>query len=442
MAYSTSSKQPKNPRLIQPRRTPSSPSSSTTHDGYLPHSRPAPSPRQFSKHPEWIYRRPKLSSSSSDLHTGVNDPRTRAPLPNFTPGPCPDRRNDPGCIPSNDGSFGWVAKQPPSPPSSLWSLRRKRGQSNDQATGSTQWDNFDHPHLTRIPPKLSPGNIGATQFSLQQPCRSASDSTSSSSSSSSSLSSRPHTPPLQHYQSTPDNTMTSDRYPRSILTRTSSTSTQKHAPSILAPRYAGRQRSGSCSKSVKFVETPTVHYASIDWDWVIPDEQESDVDTESEVEEEDEGSFPPPALGKILGFNAGARSVDTFDSGASSVSGAKLRSLQKLAGFKRDHSLSKKRPADGHPKKQVKPSISGPFALGTLPTPPLPPPSPPLIAHPVKGTSVSLRSAPSCDSFRSVKSSGGRSTLSVKSLRSLPGSLKTGAQGLKDWFKGRRVIID
>ncbi|KAF8922167.1 hypothetical protein CPB85DRAFT_1427498 [Mucidula mucida] len=190
---------------------------------------------------------------------------------------------------------------------------------------------------------------------------------------------------------------------------------------------ATRQRSGSCSKSVKFVEIPTVHYANIDWDWVIPDEEDSDVDTESEPEDEDEGSLPP----------SGVRTTG-------SSSGEKPSSLKKLVSLKRDTSLSsRKRTTETLQSSKKRPSISGPFALGTLPIPPPPAPSPPfVVSHPAKGTSVSLRSAPSMDSFRSVKSSGGRSILSVKSLRSLPGSLKTGAQGLKDWFKGRRVIVD
>lgn len=192
-----------------------------------------------------------------------------------------------------------------------------------------------------------------------------------------------------------------------------------------------------------------MHYANIDWDWVIPDEEDSDVDTESEPEDEDEGSLPPSGLGKMLGFAEQAqhnKSVDTLDSvrTTGSSSGEKPSSLKKLVSLKRDTSLSsRKRTTETLQSSKKRPSISGPFALGTLPIPPPPAPSPPfVVSHPAKGTSVSLRSAPSMDSFRSVKSSGGRSILSVKSLRSLPGSLKTGAQGLKDWFKGRRVIVD
>ncbi|KAF9040381.1 hypothetical protein BDZ89DRAFT_344932 [Hymenopellis radicata] len=151
--------------------------------------------------------------------------------------------------------------------------------------------------------------------------------------------------------------MTSEQYPRSILTRTSSTSTQRHAPSIMASR-ATRQRSGSCSKSVKFVEIPTVHYANIDWDWVIPDEEESDVDTESEPEEEDEGSFPPSGLGKMLGFAEQAqhnKSVDTLDSvrTTGSSSGEKpARSKSWLASSATHrHRLGNERPKRHHRQK-------------------------------------------------------------------------------------------
>ncbi|KAF8922166.1 hypothetical protein CPB85DRAFT_1427497 [Mucidula mucida] len=107
VASSLPSKQSRNPRLIQPHRSPRSPSLSHNQGAdFPPTARSAPSPRQFSKHPEWIYRRPKLSSSSSSCQSGENDlPRTRAPLPSFTSGPCLERRNKPGYSPSNESSF-------------------------------------------------------------------------------------------------------------------------------------------------------------------------------------------------------------------------------------------------------------------------------------------------------------------------------------------------
>jgi len=61
------------------------------------------------------------------------------------------------------------------------------------------------------------------------------------------------------------------------------------------------------------------------------------------------------------------------------------------------------------------------------------------------GAGISLRNAPSVESFRSVKSGGARSIRSLRSLKSLPGSLKSSvsvnARGLRDWFKERVVGV-
>lgn len=110
-------------------------------------------------------------------------------------------------------------------------------------------------------------------------------------------------------------------------------------------------------------------------------------------------------------------------------------------------------PPISSPSRIPRPRISGPFSLGsqaTAPLPPLPTPtfSPKGHSKSAKAprTGISLRTAPSVESFRSTKSGGARSTRSLRSLRSLPGSIKStisiNSRGIKEWFKDRVMGVD
>lgn len=96
-----------------------------------------------------------------------------------------------------------------------------------------------------------------------------------------------------------------------------------------------------------------------------------------------------------------------------------------------------------------RPTISGPYALGTLPPTHLESELPLTSLESVAEVnekrreiglrSAGLRSAPSLESFKSVKSGK-----SMRSLKSLPESVKSNislrAKGMRDWFKGRVTV--
>ncbi|KAK0208882.1 hypothetical protein DFS33DRAFT_481747 [Desarmillaria ectypa] len=408
-----------------------------------------PPRRQASKHREWIYRSPKSSSDSPKFQSRVNvNPRPRSPLPSPTSGrlgPCLEHRLPSGCHSNYQATNRDTRFSPPSPPSSFWSphhLRSRISEDDALVTGNNgypQCDNSDSRPSSPLSSKLSSGSHHSTATEPLQ-SRSASSSTISTSSSS-----RPPTPitPSYLYSSSPMDMMQNPYPPRSILTTSSSsTSTNKYSSSVMVSRpQQGRKRSGSSNKSVKFVDMPTVHYASIchselNWDWATPDENSDADETESETEE---GGAYSPMLGRILGFDQededaeGTEYKSVTDHGCPEERKDETGSLKRLVSLKRSSSSASSRSI------KARPSISGPFVLGspssvsTIPSPPTTLTRAASISH--------LRSAPSYESFRSARSSGGKSALSAKSLRSISGSIKSSAREFRNWFKGRRMAV-
>ncbi|KAG7450119.1 uncharacterized protein BT62DRAFT_491907 [Guyanagaster necrorhizus] len=399
-----------------------------------------PPRRQPPKHREWIYRSPKSSADSPKFQSRVNvNPRPRSPSTSGRPGPCLDHRLSSGCHSNYRALNRNTRFSPPSPPSSFWSSHDPRSRiSEDDAlvTGSNgypQWDNSDSRPSSPLSSKLSCGSHHTTATEPLQ-SRSASSSTISTSSSS-----PPPTPITSSYLYSP---MMQNPYPpRSILTTSSSSaSTDQYSSSVMVSRPQGRKRSGSSNKSVKFVDMPTVHYASIchaelNWDWATPDENSDADETESEIEE---GGAYSPMLGRILGFDQdeddaqGTEYESVIEHGCPEGRKDETGSLRRLVSLKRSSSSASSRSIN-------RPSISGPFVLGSPPSVSTIPSPPTAIT---RAASIShLRSAPSYESFRSARSSGGKSALSVKSLRSISGSIKSRAREFRNWFKGRRVAV-
>ncbi|ESK88965.1 hypothetical protein Moror_13187 [Moniliophthora roreri MCA 2997] len=275
--------------------------------------------------------------------------------------------------------------------------------------------------------------------------------------------------------------------------------------SLLKLKVDTRSCTTSSNKSVKFVETPIVHYASAGYEpdfWHVPGEDSGmdsrinvdGMDTGDEAEKENFGqrgkqpsasalSIPHPyayAKGIQMDIDEEEEARDVVkqriptpdyrpeDRDMMCITptperlqergGRSPRRLVNQSVKRKPSSSSSWRSARSpSPSRSVtpRPTISGPFVLGSLPThpvapPPPPPPPPPKSAshHPYgRGHGIALRSAPSLESFKSAKSSGAKSVRSLRSLRSLksiPESVKSGisvgAREMKEWFKGRVVI--
>ncbi|KAF7437246.1 hypothetical protein PC9H_004083 [Pleurotus ostreatus] len=192
---------------------------------------------------------------------------------------------------------------------------------------------------------------------------------------------------------------------RSILTRTSSNATKSSS------------MSASCNKSVKFVEMPTIHHASDSyWDMDEDDVDSTDICTQEDVMIDEEINTP------------------------SVVRRSSLTKKNKTGGIGK---LLQRRSSP----ISSRPFISGPFALGSMKPQSKPEQLPPLpfasdssslrsvssLASVSRTSSISssvpLRMAPSLESFRSVRSTGGRSTRSLGSVRS------TGSTGkFRSWL--------
>ncbi|PPQ64751.1 hypothetical protein CVT26_002695 [Gymnopilus dilepis] len=258
---------------------------------------------------------------------------------------------------------------------------------------------------------------------------------------------------------------------KSILTRTSSVST--------------RSSSHTASKSVKFAANPTVHYASRGyWDLDVldsPDHENLDMGINVDsMDVDDPLSF--------AGYRGDHQLDDLRDL-------ASLRELQcptptperekeKARGIKRLMSLSRKpakpttatntnavtahkppqRSRSSHRSRSPRrPVISTPYPLGTVPSHPSAPSLLPQQAHEIQSSAAlrraaaqpsakkreasepvslpdlfhrstgTLKSAPSCESFRSSRSLAARSTRSLGSVKST-----SSTRGLRAWF-GRTI---
>ncbi|KAJ7596598.1 hypothetical protein C8J56DRAFT_291462 [Mycena floridula] len=421
--------------------TPTRRRTTSIKNGQRPTKAVSRSPQQ-----EWIYRRPKSPGSSPSNPSPVRTQVRRATISSTRPStgyfsaPLPDNQEQ-------------ACSSAP-----FWSgVLRTRTRAERAAKG------VPLPQLMLVDPS-PPRSANASPLTT---CSSLTDSPTASSSSSS-----PDTPTSlpnlryaeksyrRRYQdfsfdsTSSTNTITSklSSPSKSILTRTSSSTSKPASISSSRPSCSGRKQSFASSassgtgKSVKFVEMPTVHYAAVGY-WDFDEEQQEE---ETQGIDLDGMDFQPPGRISPTKRDLG-QDVDIFAVGAPTwlhpETGHPWNSredmcstptpesererpagLRKFVNIKRNQS---KIPAGGS-----RPSISGPFALGSQPTasPVLPPP-------PAVQGGISLRAAPSVESFRSVKSGGARSIRSLRSLKSLPGSLKSSvssnARGLRTWFKGR-----
>ncbi|KAL0581392.1 hypothetical protein V5O48_000656 [Marasmius crinis-equi] len=250
---------------------------------------------------------------------------------------------------------------------------------------------------------------------------------------------------------------------------------------------------GSSSKSVKFVDKPTVHYASGGYDpdfWHVPgesmDTEEDTDDNRMDVDDEDDNATEtghhhlPYGDGPTISHPYARASPVQMDidelTPKKTSSGYRPEDREMLCitptpervrerdgrGLRRIVSKSiKRQPASGStwrsapsssssPSRSTtpRPAISGPFVLGSTSSPygatSCPPRGKP--RSKLEASGIALRSAPSLESFRSVKSSSRsiRSLRSLRSLKSLPESMKSsieeGAREMKEWFKGRMSI--
>lgn len=215
---------------------------------------------------------------------------------------------------------------------------------------------------------------------------------------------------------------------KSILTRTSSISTKGSA--------------SVSSKSVKFAEMPTVHYTNKgQWNLATIECREDDsmgmdlsdmdfgmeIDVDSVDSPEIDTQHPSLELHHSHIHHHQQRSHH-----------AALRELQcstptpekerKSRGLRRLIDLATSRAPDAiSSTAPPRPSISSPFALGTLPPPPLPSHS----TTSFRRGQAPLRSAPSLESFRSARSVGGRSVKSVGSVKSTAST-----RGFRAWLGG------
>ncbi|KIY67502.1 hypothetical protein CYLTODRAFT_290839 [Cylindrobasidium torrendii FP15055 ss-10] len=370
-----------------------------------------PSP---SKRTEWINRKPKAASVSSTISA-------RSPIA----GTCSDRRN---AGPSNDSttSIGSLIRTPPT--SYSWSPQHRRKQSGSPDSSPLKstfrealWADQDSNSSAPPSPLLPPPRLWRAAYDSTPP---------------SPTSSRPHSPSLQSYAASTASVSIESIYedgtPRSILASRS----PRGQPAGIG---FGRQRSGSCStslKSVKFAEAPSVRYASLGDEWVTPDEVDEMSDAGSEDDNygtSEDGSEmvhrPLRAIGSLLSL----REEDDEDASEEAVIHATLspsifrRSTSPK--FRQEHSTSF---AVRLRAKRRRPSVSSlrePFG----PSPPAPPF---MMPQPAKRSAISLRSAPSCDNF-SVKSSSRASMMSVRSMK----SVRDAVHGFRNWVVGRRVTV-
>ncbi|KAK7029633.1 hypothetical protein VNI00_014331 [Paramarasmius palmivorus] len=243
--------------------------------------------------------------------------------------------------------------------------------------------------------------------------------------------------------------------------------------------------SSNSNKSVKFVETPTVHYASAGYDpdfWHVPGEgagsmgidvDEMDMDKENtkplsiphpyayakgiemDVDEDERRDVVKQRIPTPTDYRPEDRDAMCMTPTPERLGGRSLKRLMSNSVKRKPSWRSAPRPSSS-PSRSItpRPAISGPFVLGSLPNQPPPPPPKDTRHHPYGDShGIALRSAPSLESFRSAKSGGAksvrstRSTRSMRSLRSLksiPESVKSGisvsTREMKEWFKGRVAV--
>ncbi|KAF8887786.1 hypothetical protein BD779DRAFT_1672604 [Infundibulicybe gibba] len=411
------------PKQVSPAPAPSAPTA----------AKPAIAPPQATHHPEWIYRRPKSPARTKSAAI----PPPSSPVPPARPQMHPRRRSRPqtgyGVGSSNAGhthsrSVSQPHVQPASSSSSsihsvasslatpFWSAILRPRSRSDRSIPLLK--------TTPSPPVASPTQAtrskGIAHPSIprhQQHTRTSSLTSTDSTTSTAPSSSRPSTPP------TPSSPFTvpapppkePHRYPvsqscppmRSILTRTASISTKNSA--------------STANKSVKFVEVPVVYYPL----WDLGDDGAMGIDVDGmemgvlrdgsrealliQREKEWEWARSTPTPEKIR-LRAAQHQINQTPSQRS-----RDQTSSPPTSLKRLMSLTRSKPA---PTDARRPSISGPFALGTCaPT------------SPAQLPARALRSAPSLESCRSGRSVGARSVRSLGSVRS-----STSTRGFRAWL--------
>ncbi|KAF9258603.1 hypothetical protein L218DRAFT_990477 [Marasmius fiardii PR-910] len=298
-------------------------------------------------------------------------------------------------------------------------------------------------------------------------------------------------------ESEPEDKLTAIEQSISMRRKNSSSSSDDPMPStpVFSQSFTSPKRrlklDTSSNKSVKFVDTPTVHYASAGYEpdfWHIPGESmdtDDPIDTdhmdiENEADNATETSrnhaLQVPSISHPYAYAQSPYRMDVDEETSSSKAVPSLRNYRpedremfcvtptpdrvRERGLKRIVSKSiKRQPSSGSswrpvpsssPSRSItpRPAISRPFVLGSASVVPSHSSEPFASTRgqsrsKLVSSGIALRSAPSLESFRSVKSNA-RSVRSLRSLKSLPESVKSsievGAREMKDWFKGRISI--
>ena len=210
------------------------------------------------------------------------------------------------------------------------------------------------------------------------------------------------------------------------------------------------------SKSVKFVELPTVHYASvgywdaehlkdddevmmgIDVDGMDMEIRDSPIPSRKRQDTDGSGDIDIFAIDGPPWMHPDADNFESPRRETSIQTTEKPGPMKRLASLRKGSTARSGRSSIPVPVKS-RPSISGPLVLGSRPM---------ASAQLTRSSTsaISIRHAPSVESFRSGKSGGAKSIRSLSSLKSLPISLKStvtaNARGLREWFRERVVGLD
>ena len=382
------------------------------------YTRPSKPPR-----PEWIYRRPKppthtRTNSSSPHFKGriIDLPKTGV---SFSPEP----RHNCAADPFSSTIFHSRSRSEQSFSPSLKSIKSQSVTALNRTPSSPSKISISSPKLL----SARPPSISSTSSISTSTSRSSSPRTPASSSSSPYTKRRRTLP----YRLHPENDsalspLSSSCLPsKSILTRTSSISTKESS-------FAG-------NKSVKFAAVPVVHYATASyWDLENFDKEEATMGININTMDIDD-SYHGYQTRVAVPKNSSHLLDITKLRESQCATPTPEREKAKTKGLKRLMSLTRKPLATATTNTSVatvyrsRPVISMPYALGTHPTSAMQSNASLLYSTGSAAGSapdlvgmLSLRSAPSLESFRSSN------TRSVRSVGSLKRSSST--RGLRAWL--------
>lgn len=410
--------------------------------------RPATSPCQ-----EWIYRRPNKSAAPCHGPSpGTSSPRRIRHYKSqdqFSPYP-----------ESRAASYSYQDANP------FWSTLRPRPMLKARPSRTRL---VISPPFKPPLPTISP-NTSETTFRSEKmdtsPLRTPSITSIASTASSTSA---PNTPTVASFAYAPRQHPLRNRPPNRHL---KSSSDYSPLPSSFSPSKSILARSSSVStsgshttfstgvpsptKSVKFVETPMVHYASRGyWDLESLKEVEAsqslpDIQMGMDVEEMDLGG-DDLALSRTMKRELEIAREAMCATPTLDTERGRVKGLQRIISLKRRTSLPTKRDKSCLQSLSRRPTISGPYVLGTFQGASAedgwPPSSPSLADHsplqrskgsqPTRSLSLNrvyLRSAPSLESVRSTRSAAARSLRRVSSINGV-----NNARGVRAWLEKIRL---